>query len=225
MSINTAGALSGIGQEVDTNTRAARAVLRPIDIGSQGSFAVSVVSGTMAAGLSAGAPILAFLWKPATVVTSLALVRRIKFSSNILATGFAAGTVKFDFLQARAFTVQDTGGSAVTLTTNNAKVRTSQATTQAAIQASGTGALTAGTRTLDANPFRTLLTGVGTGAFASMIGDTVVYEQKPGEWPIVLASTGEGIIVQATVPATGTWNWACAIDWDEVSSFDATKLS
>jgi hypothetical protein len=44
----------------------------------------------------------------------------------------------FDFFMARAFTVQDTGGGAVTLTTNNAKLRTSIATTQAAIQVSAT---------------------------------------------------------------------------------------
>jgi hypothetical protein len=220
--------LQGVGgtvNEVETNTRAQRSVLRPNDVGAQGSYSASVVSGTMAAGLGGAAPILAFLWKPAVVLTSLALIRRIKFTANVLGTGFTAGTVKFDFLIARAFTVQDTGGAAVTLTTNNAKARTSFATTQAAIQASATATLTAGTRTLDANPFRTLLNGVGTGTFISIVGDTEVYRAVPGDWPLVFAGTGEGFVIQATVPATGTWNWACSIDWDEVSSYGAATMT
>ena len=36
--------------------------------------------------------------------------------------------------------------------------------------------------------------------------------------PLILAGSGEGFVIQATVPATGTWTWGCAIDWDEVAS-------
>src|SRR3974390_1398349 len=77
-----------------------------------GSFSVCVTSGTMAAGLAGASPILAFLWKPAVVTTSQCIVRRIKFAVNALGTAFAAGELIFDFLVARAFTVQDTGGGA-----------------------------------------------------------------------------------------------------------------
>lgn len=27
----------------------------------------------------------------------------------------------------------------------------------------------------------------------------------------------DAVPLQATVPATGTWTWGCAIDWDEVA--------
>jgi hypothetical protein len=154
----------------------------------------------------------------ATPTTSLALIRRIKFSAWNLGTGFTAGNFLFDFLVARAFTVQDTGGGAATLTTNNAKLRTSFATTQAAIQASTTATLSAGTRTLDANPLRSLAGVVANAAFAAMLPDTEVFRQQPGEWPLTLAGSGEGFVIQATVPATGTWTFGCAIDWDEVAS-------
>jgi hypothetical protein len=39
-----------------------------------------------------------------------------------------------------------------------------------------------------------------------------------GEWPLVLAQN-EGFVVQATVPATGTWAFQAIIEWSEVTSF------
>ena len=216
MAINVAGGVTGSKQEVETATLAARSALRPLDVatGGGGSYAVSVKSGVMAAGLAAASPILAFQ----NIGPVLGIVKRIRFTAQGLGTGFAAGATVFDFLVARTFTVQDTGGGAVTLTTNNAKLRTSFATCKAAIQASATATLTAGTRTLDANPFRTLMGDLGTGTFAVVQADDSIFEVKPGEWPLVLAAN-EGLVVQATVPATGTWTWACAIDWDEVTAF------
>lgn len=225
MAINVAGAASGIGQEVETNTRAARAVLRPIDVGVLGSYSACVQSGIMAAGLAGNSPIVAFLWKPTVAPTSLCLIRRIKMSAWNLGTAFTAGNWLFNFFMARAFTVQDTGGGAATLTTNNAKLRTTMALTQAAIQVSATATLSAGTRTKDANPFRTLAGGIPNTAFSPMLADTEIFRQQPGEWPIVLASTGEGFVIEATVAATGTWTFGVTIDWDEVSSYGAAALA
>lgn len=226
MAINVAGASSGIGQEVETNTRSARTTLRPVDVGALGSYGISVKSGIEAAGLTANSPILAFMWKPATVTTSLALIKRVKFSAWNLGTGFAVGNFLFDMFVARAFTVQDTGGAAVTLTTNNAKMRSTYATTQAVIQAGTTGILTAGTRTKDANPLRTLAGVIATGTFATILPEqTEMFREQPGEQPLILAGTGEGFVIEATLPATGTWSWACAIDWDEVSSYGNATLA
>lgn len=218
MGLSVIGGASGVLQDVDAITKAGLVTQRPINIGALGSYGVTVKSGVEAAGLSANSPILAFRWAPATVPTSLALIRRIKFSAWNLGTGFTAGNFVFDFFMARSFSVQDTGGGAVTLTTNNAKMRTSMATTQAAIQAGTTGVLTAGTRTKDANAFRTLAGVVANAAFAAMLPEnTEVFVQRPGEYPITLA-TGEGFVIEATVPATGTWTWACSVDWDEVAA-------
>lgn len=220
MAINLAGAASGVGSEVETATRSLRTVLRPTDVGALGSYSTTVKSGIMAAGLAAAAPIVAFLWKPATVPTSLCLMRRMKFEMYDLGTGFAAGDVLFEWYVARAFTVQDTGGGAATLTGNNAKMRTSFAATQAAIQVSATATLTAGTRTLDTNPLRAMQTVAGTSAFGSIVlPETEVFRAQPGEQPLILAGTGEGVVIQATVPATGTWTFYASFDWDEVSSY------
>lgn len=217
MPIKLQGSASGNVAEVDAVNNL-KVQTRPINVGALGSYSITVKSGVMAAGLGAAAPILAFLWKPTTPATALALIRRIKFGMFNLGTGFTAGDVLLDFFVARAFTVQDTGGGAVTLTTNNAKLRTAYGTTQAAIQASTTATLSAGTRTLDANPLRSLFGVVANSAFAATLNDTEVFRAQPGEMPLTLAGSGEGFVIQATVPATGTWTWGCAIDWDEVAS-------
>lgn len=220
MAIQVIGAVSNVAMDVDANTRAGKITLKPTDPGALGSYSATFKSGIMAAGLAAAAPVVAFLWKPATVPTSLALIRRVKWGWYNLGTGFAAGDVLFEMFVARAFTVQDTGGGAATLTTNNAKLRTSFATTQAAVQVSATATLTAGTRTLDTNPLRSLFATVPTTAFnPATVVDTVMYEARPGEQPLTLAGSGEGFVIQATVPATGTWTFGCAVDWDEVTSW------
>ncbi len=208
----------GTNVEVETTQKAFRTNPRPIDVGALGSYSVTAKSGVMAAGLSADSPILNFRWAPAVVPTSLALIRRIKFSAWNLGTGFTAGNFVFNAFIARSFSVDDTGGGLVTLTTNNAKLRTSYATTQATIRASATATLTAGTRTKDANSFRTLAGVIANAAFSAMLPEqTEVFRQQPGEMPIVLA-TSEGFVIEATVPATGTWTWAASIDWDEVTA-------
>lgn len=217
MGFSNAGGTSGVLQDVDAITKAARVTQRPIDVGALGSYSASVVSGIMAAGIAGASPILAFRWAPATVPTSLALIRRVKLTAWNLGTGFTAGVFTFNLFVARAFTVQDTGGGAVTLTTNNAKLRTSHAVTQATIQASATATLTAGTRVKDTNPLRTISGVVANAAFAAMLPDTEVLSADGSRYPLTL-STGEGFAIEATVPATGTWSWACAVDWDEVAA-------
>jgi hypothetical protein len=220
MSTKIAGGVTNALQEVETGTLAARTTLRPIDVGALGSYSTTVKTGIMAAGLAAASPIVAFLWKPAVVPASLCLMRKMKFSLYDLGTGFAAGDVLFEWYVARAFTVQDTGGGAATLTTNNAKLRTSYATTQAAIQVATTATLTAGTRTKDANPLRALQSVAGTSAFGSIVvPETEIFRVQPGEQPLILAGTGEGIVIEATVPATGTWTAYASFDWDEVAAF------
>ena len=211
--------ITSASQAVETNTRASRVTLYPNDVGLLGAYSATVKSGIMAAGLAGAAPIVSFRWSPATNTTALATIRRMRFSMYDLGTGFAAGDVLFEAYVARAFTVQDTGGGAATLTTNNAKLRTSYATTQAAIQVSTTATLTAGTRTLDANPFRALQAVATTSAFGAItVAETEIFRVQPGEQPLILAGSGEGVVIQATVPATGTWTAYITFDWDEVLS-------
>src|SRR5882724_5676885 len=102
MGIPIQGSASGNVAEVD-GQNAIRIQPSPVNIGALGSFSVTVKSGIMAAGLAGAAPVVAFLWKPATVTSSLCLMRKMKFSLYNLGTGFAAGDFLFEWYVARAF--------------------------------------------------------------------------------------------------------------------------
>lgn len=191
--------------------------LVPFTAGLTGSYTKTLVSGTMAAGLAADAPIFSFRYTG----TGTAVVKRIAISAADSGTAFTAGFGYFNLFFARGFTASDTGGTAGTLTGNNGKLRTSFGTTAVGdMRIGSTGTLTAGTRTLDSSPIASLVEGfiatAGTGI-------TVGYEnlwnaQNAGDYPIVLANN-EGLVIQANVPATGTWQFAVQIEWDEYSSY------
>lgn len=190
----------------------------PLEVGALGEYAVATITGTMAANLGAAAPIFAVRWGSSA---SLGLIRRVSISMASLGTGFTAGVGIFDMIAARAFTVSDSAGTAVTLTTNNAKKRTTFGTTGVTdMRISSTATLTAGTRTLDANALTNLMFAVSTATNTVMLPTTTLWQPDLGanEWPLVLAQN-EGFIIRATVPATGTWQAQVKVDWSEVISY------
>ena len=229
MAIQTQG-FGGTVAEVETNTRAIRTILRPTDIGAQGAFRKAMRNSgaltSLAAGLTAGATIFTFRWAPATT-SLLALIKRVQMSATIGLTAFAAGIGQFEGYVARTFSANDTGGITGTVTTNNAKLRTAFATTANAtgqIQIANTGQVTAGTRTLDTDPFFTHTFGISTVTCTQVLLPTTMYEQTPTLWPLILA-TQEGFVINGTMPATGTWNFTVSVDWEEVSSFGSATLT
>jgi hypothetical protein len=173
----------------------------------------------MAAGLGGASPVFAFRWTNA----NLCLVRKVALSMNSLGTGFTAGVGLFEMMAARAWSAADTGGGTLTITTNNAKRRTSFGTTLVQeIRQSTTATLTAGTRTLDANPHATVQFAVSASTNAVQLATTAIWNPDfSGEWPLVLTNTGggEGFVIRATVPATGTWQMQVSVEWCEVSAF------
>src|SRR5215472_2047285 len=81
--------------EVEVNTKALRAVIRPDDYGSLGIYSVSQASGVMAAGLAAGANIYSVNWSNAS---NFMLVRKVIFSAGVSTTGFTAGVCTFNLI-------------------------------------------------------------------------------------------------------------------------------
>lgn len=180
-----------------------------------GSYSMGANTGTMAAGLAGGAPVFSFRYGAA----NLAIVRKILIEADNITTAFVAGAAKFDLIAARSFTVSDTGGTAGTLTTNNGKLRTSYATTGVSdFRISSTATLTAGTRTLDAQPLASVEFAVPTSIDADLLPTTALFQSQVGESPLILAQN-EGFVIQATVPGTGTWVFSVRVCWDEVSAF------
>ncbi len=201
--------------EIEAATRALRATLKPADYGALGSYAKAMRNGgtVMAAGLGAAAPIFSFRYGGA----NLCQIRRIKMSAAAGVTAFAAGSAMFDFFVARAFTASDTGGVAGSVAGNYAKLKSAMAASSgvADFRISQTATLTAVTRTLDADPFASLIGGVPVVAGQSLIPpNTAVFNPAPGEDLLTLAQN-EGFVCQATVPATGVWNFSIAVEWGE----------
>lgn len=225
MAINVAGATTGTGQEVDSNTRAARVTLRNVDVGTLGSYRKALQSGTVAAGLSGPLPVFSFQFKSA-VTTQVCVLRRVIISCGNTATAFTAGLFTIQMFVNRGFTTNYSTniGTTGTLTTNNAKLRTSYGTsvntgTIIILGTSASGLTTASVKTQDTDPCGIVSVGVPAVAGSTIIPPTAIYDQATGAAPLVFAGTGDGFELDATVPATGTWNIGVVVEWDELASY------
>jgi hypothetical protein len=201
-----------------TNYRALRSTLRPIDHGSLGSYRLSMLSGTMAAGLAGNSEVFQFRWSDATrlcVVTSI-----VWDGLSGSATAFTAGFGKVDVMVARSWTADGSGGTPATITGNNQKQRTSMGTTLlGAARVASTAALTAGTKTLDSQAIGQYSAAFGTATSTQWMPALDLFHVDPGgECPLVFAQN-EGFVVRATVPATGTWQFGVTVCWTEVASY------
>lgn len=189
-----------------------------------GAYSLDVVSGTMAAGLAAAAPVFSCRWGDTT--GKLMILRYLALEMNSLGTGFTAGLGLFEAFKATAFTVADTGGTAVTPAAGKAKRRTSHADSAISdLRQSSTATLTAGTRTLDAQAFAAIRAQIDVTAnkvfVPGLAGNPAsplmeAYQQR--DMPLVFAQD-EGFVIRATVPATGTWEFRVLMEWHEASSF------
>jgi len=216
---------TGVIAEVDGTTfRAVRTTPRPVEFGALGSYRVGATSGTMAAALGANSEIFQFRWPDAT---RLALVHRVTISAGVNVAATAAALLSFRLTAARSWTVAGSGGTRLTLTTSNGKLRTSMGTTlvnDAGIAT--TGALTAGTKTLDATDLSNVSYGIGTGALTAsvaldIIPDTVLFSQDDTVgYPLVLA-LNEGFVIRSGLvgPLTMTWAFSVNVHWTEVTTY------
>jgi hypothetical protein len=187
----------------------------PVDYGTGGCFQVCVKSGSMAAGLASGATIFSMRNSSTTLNV---ILRRMRLHAWTLGTGFAAGFAVFNLTVARGFTSSDSGGTVVSLLSKNGALRaaTMSSSALADLRVASTGTLTAGTRTLDVNPVDSLTLSAPTGTNTSITSTPVsLFERFDGDHPLVLGQN-EGMLVTATVPATGVWGFAITAQWDEV---------
>lgn len=212
----------GTVAEVETAFRSNRVTIYPQDPGTLGCYSLAVDNGAtaMAAGLAAAAPIFAFRWGSSNV----AMIRRVAISAYNITTAFTAGRGTFDMFVARAWSASDTGGTAVAFSASksNAKRTSMGATLVTDVRISATATLTAGTRTLDTNPIAKvgMIVPPTTINYNLLAGQNVVLWQRDSsdEYPLVLAQN-EGFVIQATLPATGTWYFGVTVEWAELASF------
>lgn len=222
MSVQVRGS-SGTIAEVESTTRALKVSSRPPEIGANGAFRMMAQSGlltTVAAATSTAGHIFAFRWSHAT---KLCLVTNIMVKWRTIAGFTSAQEVGLDLIMARSYSASHTGGTGLTLSGNNAKKRASFATTNVAdIRVGTTGALTAGTHTLDAQP-------IAADGFSELAAAATVPKglfnltfdlNGPSDYPLVLA-TNEGLVLRNTIlmGAAGTARVSVEMDWLEVDSY------
>jgi hypothetical protein len=224
VSLGGSGLNKDVEMQVDPSHRAARVSLRPIEVGLYGSYAIGLTSGVMAAALAAGSPIVAFKWSTPGLTCR---VTKVRLTANTDATAFAQGSTIFTLTRASALPAQYTGGASVTLIGKD-QVRSSRfspSAQQIAASAVGniaiasTATLVAGTPapTLDDNAMHVLVGGAGANPAIALVPAPgfLIDPTEAGRQTLDLIN-GEGFVIKATVPATGTWKFGVEIEWDEI---------
>ena len=199
---------------VDPTMKAARVVIKPDEM--LGAYQLSVASGALTT-VAAGAPIFSFRYAPNN--STVCVIKRISIGFVCTTAFGAAQAMGYGVYVARSFSGSDSGGTAATLTGNNNKYRTSLATTAVTdLRIGTTAALTAGTRTLDAQALGTnyfYVPGVGTSLTQT---DLISYDAN--DYPIVLANN-EGFVINNLVlmGATGVGTAVVNVEWFEANAY------
>lgn len=194
--------------------------LYPVDYGYLGCRQYTAKSGIMAAGLAAASPIFSTFNQNQAIQH---IIRRMTFNAWTLGVGFPSNSlVNFELYFARSYNVVDTGGNVANFTNHNASLASFMGGIATTITYSTTGALTVGTRTLDFAPITAINAVAPTTTNTPFFGNgfplgAPLFDKQGSNHPIV-TGLNEGIIVNATVPGTGTWAYAMTIEWDEVPS-------
>lgn len=210
---------------VDPGTKAARFTPKPTEYGALGHYKWGGFSGVVAAALGTNSEILQFRW---THASNLALITKVKISACVSTTFFAAGVpVQIDLRKATGWSVAGSGGTRVTLGSDG-KARTalmgSSLVAASDIGISSTGALTAGTKTLETNSMAAIMAPGPISASLNgqiIAAGTILWEPDTGdgEHPLLLA-TNEGFVIRSVaVPGSGTWMFAVYINWTEVTAY------
>lgn len=202
------------------NNKAQRVQILETDYGSTGgSYSMAMKSGLLtliAAKTDTAGHMAAFRNGSATLEV---IVDRIR-AKWVTTTGFtSAQVIGMQLFMARSYTAAHTGGTAATITTNNGKKRTAHPTlADIDMRIGDTAALTAGTHTLDAQPFRSDGTQeLADGAGVIKKSFELLFEPAPGTGGILLAQN-EGFVLTNTVlgGAAGVWNVHLEVDFHVV---------
>lgn len=178
-------------------------------------FLVSPLSGA-ATVLAANAPV----WSLRNISTTRSLlITRVQVGFATTTAFTNAQALLYQLFFARGFTASDTAGTAVALTANQNKARTSLATLNSVnMQICTAAALTAGTRTLDAVALASAIGTVGT--VGTTMPMTTLYQHDSDDYPLFLAQD-EGLVIQSAIVmgAVGVGNITVNIAFSEFVSY------
>lgn len=212
---------SGAVQRVDGSFQASRVTLRPLDSTvSLGSYQQGLLTGSMAAGLVANSEVMQFRYSGANV----AIVNQVTFEGVAASTAFAAGALNFRLLFADAWSADGSGGNAIATTLEANQLDSQYTIPTATLRVASTAALGIGTKTLQGVTANVQGLGLAAGFTApatpgvgqQMAKDSNFYHTSAAyDHPLVLRQN-QGIVVVATVPATGVWISGFTVSWTEM---------
>ena len=227
MAIIQSGVSGSTLMTVDPTYTAGRVSQRPIE--QLGTYSVAAFTGAYTTA-AANTPMFSMRFVAGSAgQAQIAIVQRIALTIVPTVAFTAAQQVSFGGYIARSWSAVDSGGTAITLTGNNAKLRTSMTTSQFAatgdMRIATTGTLTAGTRTLDNQAFAVASAWVPTALVSQPIQQVILYENFAGDQPLVLA-TQEGIVINNLIlmGAAGVLSIGVTVEWTESSTTSTTSF-
>ena len=185
-----------------------------------GAYSMALESGALT-GAGANTPV----WSMRYNGSGLAVIERVSLLWVTTTAFTAAQLLDHALIVARGFTASDTGGTAATLTGDNGSHRTDfPATGVADMRISSTGALTAGTRTLDATPIGVTAawsSGAGVANTAGgPEGGVMLYSATATKYPLVL-NPNEGLVITnvTAMGAAGVIKLIVNVSWKEMLNY------
>ena len=173
--------------DVDVTFKALRVTIRPMEVTSWVSLGLR--SGAITGIAAAGA-----LFSLRQLAATQLIMRRLGVGFFVSTAFTTAQEVAFGVSFCRAFTASDSAGTAVAITGSNGKARTSLGTfTSVDCRIAAAAALTAGTKTVDANSLA-VVSGIGSAAIGVGVptAPNNLISHDAGDYPIVMAQN-EGV--------------------------------
>lgn len=198
----------------------------PFPILNGGAYRLSMKSSNITAGLASDSEVFQFRYVTSAGRVCLVFGVSVSLANNVAAT--AASNNTLELFVARSWSAAGSSGTRATLTGNNNKLRSNHATSE--VNDAGiisTTALTAGTKTLDAQPIGSVAFSFVTGAITVQLNGNICPKTNLlGEfsgglgWPLVLTNQ-EGFVIRNGVafPAGATPRLSVDVLWTEAEAF------
>lgn len=230
--VKGAGSQENVDLQVDPVHSAVRETLRPTDhvVGGVvgGHYGATMTTGLLAVQTAANSVIFACRFVSST---KLMVLQKLVCSLHVTTAYSAAANVvpaDFELYLARSYTTNpSSGGTALAPSAISQLARGSMSPSEfvsnGAILPASTGALTAGTQTLDSHPY-SYATAANPGVALGSLGEARLFDAtKWGQHPVVFG-TNQGFVIRITqqlagAAGTGVCRAVCAMEWAEVAVY------
>lgn len=179
-------------------------------------YSVTMTSGAMTIVAAAG-PVWSCRWTNTQLV---AVVKRMTISVGATVAFTTAQWLAFGLFRCSSYTIVDSGGTAATLTTINGQHDTKYpASSMGDMRIGTTGVVTAGTRTVDAQPFVVSSPWATTAVIGSANYWDFTFCYDDAAQPLILRQN-EGLVLQnqLVMGAAGVIRLHVSLQWAEVQS-------